>query len=262
MAKKDKTFEVEKIMESKMQGKKKVYLVKWKGYPASQNTWEPVANLSMVKDMVAAFDKPEKSPKRKEPEPPAKKSPPKVASAKKAAAEKPKPAEKRKAPEPAPPPAKKQKAAPEKEESSFPDVKGLAASLMAFLTGKKAEKPAKPVRGPAVVARPWFRPRAARASARRSLPLAQVKEKKEPAKKAEKPAKEAKKAPPAKKADKKEKPKKKDENVVEVDKIMAVKPGKKGGLLYQILWKDGSKSWEPYDNVMDDGESAPTPAAR
>ena len=40
--------------------------------------------------------------------------------------------------------------------------------------------------------------------------------------------------------------------VVEVDKILAVKSNSKGGLLYQILWVDGTKTWEPEDNVMDD----------
>ena len=40
--------------------------------------------------------------------------------------------------------------------------------------------------------------------------------------------------------------------MVKVDKILGMKANAKGGLLYQILWVDGSKSWEPEDNVMDD----------
>jgi len=40
--------------------------------------------------------------------------------------------------------------------------------------------------------------------------------------------------------------------VVEVEKILAVKANVKGGLVYHILWADGTKSWEPEDNVMDD----------
>lgn len=34
-------YEVESIVEAKGRGKNRLYLVKWKGYPESQNTWEP-----------------------------------------------------------------------------------------------------------------------------------------------------------------------------------------------------------------------------
>jgi len=44
----------------------------------------------------------------------------------------------------------------------------------------------------------------------------------------------------------------KSTTVLDVDKILAVKVNAKGGLMYQILWEDGSSSWEPEDNVMDD----------
>lgn len=33
-----------------------MYLVKWKGYPSSQNTWEPKKNLSHAADLLKAFD--------------------------------------------------------------------------------------------------------------------------------------------------------------------------------------------------------------
>lgn len=32
------------------------YFVKWKGYPASENTWEPKTNLVHAAQLVAAFD--------------------------------------------------------------------------------------------------------------------------------------------------------------------------------------------------------------
>jgi len=50
-------FTVEKIIDKKKEGKKLFYLVKWEGYPEEQNTWEPVANLSNVKDLVKEFEK-------------------------------------------------------------------------------------------------------------------------------------------------------------------------------------------------------------
>ena len=64
------TYEVEKIVESRQKGKKTEYLVKWKGYPASQNTWEPPANLEEVQDMVDAFEnkkKPAAAPAKRGP---------------------------------------------------------------------------------------------------------------------------------------------------------------------------------------------------
>ena len=37
----EEEFEVENILDSKFQRKRLYYLVNWKGYPYSQNTWEP-----------------------------------------------------------------------------------------------------------------------------------------------------------------------------------------------------------------------------
>ena len=200
--KKEESYEVEKIVDMKLEKGKKMYLVKWKGYPASQNTWEPPKNLDTVKDMVQAFEKSKTTGKRKEPEPPSKKSSP---AAKKTKAEPAKPA-KRSSPAAEAPAAKKQKVAAKPARSI--DVMALARGLMAAITGKKpvVEKPKKAE------------------------------------KKAEKKAKAAKPARGKKSAG----------EVVEVDKILGMKPAKNGGILYQILWQDGSKSWEPEDNVMDD----------
>lgn len=38
-------FEVEQIIERRKKGRGWQYLVKWKGYDDSQNTWEPLKNL-------------------------------------------------------------------------------------------------------------------------------------------------------------------------------------------------------------------------
>jgi transposase InsO family protein len=39
-------FEVEEILDSRRRGKGIQYLVKWKGYPPEENTWEPPSNLA------------------------------------------------------------------------------------------------------------------------------------------------------------------------------------------------------------------------
>ncbi|KAL8599101.1 hypothetical protein ACOMHN_007817 [Nucella lapillus] len=49
-------FEVEKIMSRKKRDGVFLYRVRWKGYPPSNDTWEPVDNLDVVKDMVEEFD--------------------------------------------------------------------------------------------------------------------------------------------------------------------------------------------------------------
>ena len=52
----EKEFEVEQILGMKQMGKgrKTQYLVKWKGYPTSDNSWEPEKNLN-VKELIAEF---------------------------------------------------------------------------------------------------------------------------------------------------------------------------------------------------------------
>lgn len=171
MPPKPEKYVVESLLDVKMEGKKKVWYVKWKGYGTKHNTWEPTANLKGFEDEMEELEKSNEAPKKQ----------PKRAAA---------PEELKDAP------AKKAK-----KEAPKIDVVALATQLKAELmkkVGKAKASAAKP-------------------------------------EKAEKPKKE-----------------KKASEVVEVDKILAVKANAKGTLVYQILWMDSTKTWEPEDNVMDD----------
>ena len=48
-------FEVEEILDSRLMRNRLFYLVKWKGYPVSDNSWEPSSHLSNSQDLVTAF---------------------------------------------------------------------------------------------------------------------------------------------------------------------------------------------------------------
>ncbi|RYO85227.1 hypothetical protein DL764_009212 [Monosporascus ibericus] len=56
-------YEVEKITNSRLnKGKGTIeYLVKWEGYSASQSTWEPAKNLESCPQMIARYNKSQKS---------------------------------------------------------------------------------------------------------------------------------------------------------------------------------------------------------
>ena len=49
-------YDVEKILDKKRIRGKYRYLIKWKGYPMEQCTWEPISNLENVKSMVDEFE--------------------------------------------------------------------------------------------------------------------------------------------------------------------------------------------------------------
>ena len=51
----EEEFEVEAILAHKGTGNRTRYLVKWVGYPTSENTWEPAANLSNAGDILTAY---------------------------------------------------------------------------------------------------------------------------------------------------------------------------------------------------------------
>lgn len=51
----DEEYEVERVCRVKRVNGKPLYLVKWKGYPTSENTWEPIENLRGCQDQVQEF---------------------------------------------------------------------------------------------------------------------------------------------------------------------------------------------------------------
>src|SRR5258705_8849118 len=52
---KDLFFDVDKIVDSKRFGKVIKYRVRWKGYDETDDTWEPLENVSKVIDLVKDF---------------------------------------------------------------------------------------------------------------------------------------------------------------------------------------------------------------
>jgi hypothetical protein len=50
-------WEVEEILKSRKRGKGHQYLIKWKGFPHSGNTWEPTSNITHAKKLLNEFNK-------------------------------------------------------------------------------------------------------------------------------------------------------------------------------------------------------------
>ena len=54
---KDTYFDVESIISRKYNGKNKLYLIKWAGYPIKECTWEPITHLHKINNLVENFEK-------------------------------------------------------------------------------------------------------------------------------------------------------------------------------------------------------------
>ncbi|KAI3925118.1 hypothetical protein MKW98_009768 [Papaver atlanticum] len=50
-------YEIEDVRKKRVHKGKTQYLIKWLGWPESDNTWEPIENLQACLDVVAEFDK-------------------------------------------------------------------------------------------------------------------------------------------------------------------------------------------------------------
>ena len=53
----DKTFNVEKLLATRLKSGKKEYLVSWEGYDSKHDSWEYVENLANLVEEMAAFDR-------------------------------------------------------------------------------------------------------------------------------------------------------------------------------------------------------------
>ena len=58
-------YEVEYILKKRTVKGKKEYLIKWKGYPESESTWEPLSHLKYINYMLKEFEQKNKEEKER-----------------------------------------------------------------------------------------------------------------------------------------------------------------------------------------------------
>ena len=52
---KEEEWEVEEVLDTRTMRKNKQYLVRWKGFDRSHDSWEPAGNLQNAREKVRAF---------------------------------------------------------------------------------------------------------------------------------------------------------------------------------------------------------------
>jgi hypothetical protein len=57
----EQEYEVEQILNDKRVSGKPYYLVKWKGYGTSENTWEPIENLTNCAALIRQYSRTQKA---------------------------------------------------------------------------------------------------------------------------------------------------------------------------------------------------------
>jgi hypothetical protein len=57
----EQEYEVEQILNDKRVSGKPYYLVKWKGYNTSENTWEPIENLTNCAALIRQYSRTQKA---------------------------------------------------------------------------------------------------------------------------------------------------------------------------------------------------------
>ena len=50
-------YKVEKIIEKRLFGNGWKYLIKWEGYPSTQNSWEPLENMNGCDEILEEFER-------------------------------------------------------------------------------------------------------------------------------------------------------------------------------------------------------------
>merc|ERR1739838_998652 len=58
----DEVYEVQDIVDDKIENGEKYYLIRWKGFAADDDTWEPISNLECP-DNIANYEKQKKEKK-------------------------------------------------------------------------------------------------------------------------------------------------------------------------------------------------------
>jgi hypothetical protein len=61
----DYEFEVEKILDHRTEDNGLEYLIKWKGYPQSENTWEPDTNLTNCRQLLTSYHQTHRQPRNR-----------------------------------------------------------------------------------------------------------------------------------------------------------------------------------------------------